>query len=72
MPGTIATVGTATGEAEARQREELLEAAWAVAARDGLASCTYRSAASEAGTSTTPFTQQFPTRHDLLNFLAKG
>ena len=62
-------MGTPTREAQAEQREELLDAAWAVAARDGLAACTYRSAAAEAGSSTTPFVQHFPTRQELLKAL---
>ncbi|MFM9139285.1 MAG: TetR/AcrR family transcriptional regulator [Solirubrobacterales bacterium] len=62
-------MGTAAREAQAEQREELLDAAWAVAARDGLGACTYRNAAAEAGTSTTPFVQRFPTRQDLLKAL---
>ena len=57
---------TVTGTADARQREELLGAAWEVAAKDGLAACTYRRVAAEAGTSTTPVIRQFPNRKSLL------
>lgn len=49
-----------------RQREELLDLAWKLAARDGLAACTYRALAAEAGTSPTPFVRCFPTRQELL------
>lgn len=57
----------ATGERESeRQREDLLSAAWQVAARDGLSACTYRGVAAEAGTSPTPFIRHFPTREVLL------
>jgi AcrR family transcriptional regulator len=59
-------VATRTRKAEAEQREELLDAAWTVAAREGLAACTYRRVAAEAGTSTTPLTRQFPSRRELL------
>lgn len=48
------------------QREELLEVAWRVASRDGLAACTYRRVAAEAGTSTTPLVHHFPSRGELL------
>lgn len=56
------------GEKEAvkERREELLDVAWRVAARDGLAATTYRNLGAEAGTSTSPFVRQFPTRPDLL------
>ncbi len=59
-------MATRTRKAEAEQREELLDAAWTVAAREGLAACTYRRVAAEAGTSTTPLTRQFPNRQELL------
>jgi len=59
-------VSPATDTTQDRQREELLEVAWTVASRDGLAACTYRNVAAEAGTSPTPFINHFPTRQDLL------
>jgi AcrR family transcriptional regulator len=59
-------VPTTTGKYDARQREELLGAAWEVAAKEGLAACTYRRVAAEAGTSTTPVIRQFPNRKALL------
>jgi AcrR family transcriptional regulator len=52
--------------ADKGQREELLGAAWRVAAGEGLAACTYRKVAAEAGTSTTPVIGQFPNRQELL------
>lgn len=59
-------MATTTRKAESEQREELLDAAWTVAAREGLAACTYRRVAAEAGTSTTPVIRQFPNRKALL------
>ncbi len=60
-----------TGKDDARQGQELLEAAWEVAAKEGLAACTYRRVAAKAGTSTTPVIRQFPNRKALLGALFK-
>ena len=59
-------MAAAAKKARPGQADELLEFAWTVAARDGLAACTYRHLAAEAGTSPTPFVHRFPTRRDLL------
>lgn len=65
-PGTIDAVEAGETAPARERRDELLDVAWEVAARDGLAATTYRNLASEAGTSTSPFVRQFPTRPDLL------
>jgi AcrR family transcriptional regulator len=59
-------VVTTTGRAGARQGGELIEAAWEVAAGEGVGACTYRRVAAAAGTSTTPVIRQFPNRQALV------
>ena len=54
------------GERRGSRRDELLDVAFRVAARDGLSGLSFRRLAQEAGTSTTPFTYAFGSRQRLL------
>ncbi|SUD48933.1 transcriptional regulator BetI [Nocardia otitidiscaviarum] len=50
-----------------RRREQLVDAALRVAARDGVAAITHRAVAAEAGVAATAGTYYFPTVDDLLS-----
>ena len=52
------------------RRERLIAVATTLIARDGVAACTFRNLASEAGCSTRPFTHAFGTRDALLREVA--
>ena len=60
---------TTGGKGAKVERRELVAAMWSLAAREGLAACTYRGAAAEAGTSPTPFVRNFPNREAMLTAL---
>ena len=59
-------------ESRASRRDELLDVAFRVTARDGLSGLSFRRLAEEAGTSTTPFTYAFGSRQRLLAAMVRA
>jgi AcrR family transcriptional regulator len=59
-----------TSETSEERRARLISVATQLIARDGVAACTFRNLAHEAGCSTRPFTHAFGTRDALLREVA--
>lgn len=66
------SVSTAPLARQDGRREELVEIAFRVTARDGLSGLSFRRLAEEAGTSTTPFTYGFGNRQRLLATMVRS